>query len=355
MPDSSAPRSRFKSILFGSRPIPLKKRMISFLILLFILVGLPLLVGCVLISQPTYTRSEASTLSVSPADLEGHVRKLAIDFFPRNDQHPEKLNATADYILDQFKNAGARVEVQRFAIATATSQDAWFRNLSGHYGPETGPRIVIGAHYDVYDDLPGADDNASGVAGLIELAKLFEQHPPSMHVELVSYPLEEPPYYASDLMGSAFHARALKKAKVEVKLMVCLEMLGYFTDKPSSQRFPINFLRLYYPSRGNFIAIASSFEYRKEALAMKKAMRGATPLPVESINAPSSLPGIDFSDHRNYWAVGYPAVMITDTSFYRNANYHKESDTPDTLDYEKMSQVVVGVFEAIRTMTNPDS
>ncbi len=329
--------------------------MISFMVLLLLLVALPLLVGCVMISQPTLFKNKASSLTVSPKDLERHVRKLAIDFSPRNDQHPEKLNAVADYILDQFNNAGARVEVQKFSIATATSQDAEFRNLSGHYGPETGPRIVIGAHYDVYGDLSGADDNASGVAGLIELAKLFEQHPPTMHVELVSYPLEEPPYYSSDLMGSGFHARALKKAGVEVKLMICLEMLGYFTEKASSQKYPVQFLSLYYPSRGNFIAIASSFKYRKETLAMKKAMRGATPLPVESINAPSTLPGIDFSDHRNYWASGYPAVMITDTSFYRNPNYHKESDTPDTLDYEKMSQVVVAVFEAVRTITIPGS
>ena len=166
--------------------------------------------------------------------------------------------------------------------------------------------------------------------------------------ELVSYPLEEPPFYATSKMGSAFHARALKTAKVEVKLMICLEMIGYFTDQPKSQSYPNLVLNLFYPSTGNFIAIASTFDYRKETLTLKNAMRGVTPLAVESINAPKSLPGIDFSDHRNYWAYGYPAVMITDTSFYRNPHYHKKTDTPETLDYKKMSQVVIAVFEAAR-------
>lgn len=351
MSDLTPTRSRAKAILIGPRPIPFKKRMISFLILLFILVILPLLVGWIMIAQPTLGKSKPSSFRVEPSDLEEHVRKLAIDFFPRNAEHPEKLEATADYIVEKFKESNGRVVIQHFETATTLSPQAKFRNVSSHYGPESGPRIVIGAHYDVFSDLPGADDNASGVAGLIELAKLYDKNPPSIPVELVAYPLEEPPYYASDQMGSAFHARSLKKAGVDVRLMICLEMLGYFTDQPSSQKFPVTFLRFYYPSRGNFIAIASNFDYRKDTLAIKKAMRGATDLPVESINAPNKLPGIDFSDHRNYWALGYPAVMITDTSFYRNSNYHKESDTPDTLDYEKMSQVVVAVFEAVRTIT----
>ena len=327
-----------------------KQRMIIYISLLFVLVILPLIVGWIMIAQPTFGKNNPSSLSVSSVELERHVKKLAIDFFSRNDEHPEKLKAAADYILDQFRSTSARIKVQNFTTTTTYSPDGKFRNLSAHFGHVTGTRIVIGAHYDVYSDLPGADDNASAVAGLIELAKLFDQHPPSMAIELVSYPLEEPPYYATNQMGSAFHARALKKAGVDVQLMICLEMIGYFTNKPSSQKYPANFLRLYYPSRGNFIAIASTFQYRKESLAMKKAMRGVTPLPVESINAPRGLPGIDFSDHRNYWAVGYPAVMITDTSFYRNANYHTKNDTPDTLDYEKMSQVVVAVFEAVKAM-----
>ncbi len=350
MPDPVKTRSGATALFLGRKPIPFKKRTLSFFILLFLFVILPLLIGYFMISQPTMGRNQPSDLKVNAADLEAHVRKLAVDFFPRNDFQSENLNQSADFILVHFKKAGARVEEQHFSVSATGDPDAKFRNLSAHFGPESGPRIVIGAHYDVYGNLPGADDNASGVAGLIELAKLFGKQPPSQPVELVAYPLEEPPFYATSKMGSAFHAHALKKARIEVKLMICLEMIGYFTDKPASQKYPNQALRLYYPSIGNFIAIASSFDYRKETLAMKKAMSGVTPLAVESINAPRNLPGIDFSDHRNYWAVGYPAVMITDTSFYRNPHYHKKTDTPDTLDYQRMSQVVVAVFEAVRKL-----
>lgn len=350
MSSFTKPKSGVATWFLGRHPTPLKKRMTSFLILFSLLVILPLLIGWIVVAQPSTGKNQPSRLSVNPAALEQHVRKLAIDFFPRNDEHPEKLDAAADYILAQFKKTNARVEIQPFSTATALSPDAKFRNLSAHFGPQEGPRFVIGAHYDVYGDLPGADDNASAVAGLIELAKLFDQYPPPVPVELVSYPLEEPPYYATNQMGSAFHARALRTAGIKVRLMICLEMIGYFTDEPSSQKFPNLVLRLYYPSRGNFIALASTFDYRRETLALKKAMQGATPLPVKSINAPRGLPGIDFSDHRNYWAVGYPAVMVTDTSFYRNPNYHKNTDTPATLDYQRMSQVVVAVFEAVLTL-----
>lgn len=350
MPEPVKTRSGAAVLFLGRKPIPLKKRMLSFFILLFLFVILPLLIGFFMIAQPTLAQNQPSDLKVNPTDLETHVRKLAVDFFPRNAYQPENLNQSADYILEHFQKAGARVEEQHFSVSTTSDPDAKFRNLSAHFGPKNGPRIVIGAHYDVYGNLPGADDNASGIAGLIELAKLFGKHPPSQALELVAYPLEEPPFYATSKMGSAFHARALKKARVEVKLMICLEMIGYFTDKPASQKYPNQALKLYYPSVGNFIAIASTFDYRKETLAMKKAMSGVTPLPVESINAPRGLPGIDFSDHRNYWAVGYPAIMITDTSFYRNPHYHKKTDTPDTLDYKKMSQVVIAVFEAVQKL-----
>ncbi|MFK5924538.1 MAG: M28 family peptidase [Verrucomicrobiota bacterium] len=348
MPVPTKNRTGAASLFFGRQPVPLKKRLFSFFTLLFILVLMPLIIGFFMVAQPSNGQSPPSTIKVKPADLEAHVQKLSTEFFPRTPYENKNLQQTANYVLEQFKKTGARTKEQHFSTSTTVDPNAKFRNVSAFFGPDKGPRIVIGAHYDSYGNLPGADDNASGVAGLIELAKLFAAHPPSTMIELVSYPLEEPPFFATSKMGSAFHARALKKAKVEVKLMICLEMIGYFTDQPKSQRYPNKALQLYYPSVGNFIAIASTFDYRKQTLAMKKAMSGVTPLPVESINAPRGLPGIDFSDHRNYWTYGYPAVMITDTSFYRNPHYHKKTDTPETLDYKKMSQVVIAVFEAAR-------
>jgi len=166
----------------------------------------------------------------------------------------------------------------------------------------------------------------------------------------VAYTLEEPPYYATPHMGSAVHAASLAQERVEVRAMISIEMIGYFSDAPRSQDFPASILKLVYPTTGNFIAVVGKLGQGGLVRQVKRAMRGASPLPVESISAPAFVPGIDFSDHRNYWKHGYEAVMITDTSFYRNRNYHTMGDTPDTLDYRRMAQVVVGIDAAVRAL-----
>ena len=156
-------------------------------------------------------------------------------------------------------------------------------------------------------------------------------------------------------MGSARHARRLKEQNVDVVAMFSLEMIGYFSDQRGSQDYPMPFLRLFYPSRGNYISIIGNMKQRQLIRQVKKSMRGATDLPVYSASVPSFVPSVDFSDHKNYWEHGYPAVMITDTAFYRNSNYHKVGDTADTLDYERMSKVVVGVYEAVKNLSEPVS
>jgi Zn-dependent M28 family amino/carboxypeptidase len=239
----------------------------------------------------------------------------------------------------------ARVEKQPYAVGSTT-----VRNVRAFVGPETPERVVIGAHYDAAGPYPGADDNASGVASLLELARLLDDGALSTQVELVSYPLEEPPFFGTDRMGSAVHAAALNDEGVDVRAMLALEMIGYFVDAPHSQRFPFFLMRPFYPSTGNFIVVAGSLFQRSIVRTVREAMRAATPLPVESINAPALLPGISLSDHRNYWHAGYDAAMITDTAFYRNPNYHTATDTPDTLDYTRMAQVVDGVRAAVRAL-----
>ena len=209
------------------------------------------------------------------------------------------------------------------------------------FGPEDAPHCVIGAHYDVCGIQPGADDNASGVAGLLELAVLLGRDPSlPAHFELVAYNLEEPPFFAGPQMGSAVHADALHKRGATLALMLSLEMIGYFRDERGSQSYPAPLLNLLYPSQANFIALVGRWDQRTVVKAFKASCVGTADIPVVSIAAPAALPAIDFSDHRNYWAHGYPALMVTDTSFLRNPNYHKATDSWDTLDYGRMAEVV---------------
>lgn len=273
--------------------------------------------------------------------LRSHVMKLAGEFGPRDAAHPRNLDRVAGYIRDQLERTGGKVTEQPFGVDGRV-----YRNVCALYGPAGTNRIVVGAHYDTAGNRPGADDNASGVAGLLELAPLLRRTALPLQVELLAYTLEEPPYFRTDSMGSYRHARALKRAGVSVRLMISLEMIGYFSDHPDSQSFPLEMLGWLYPRQGNFIAVVGTFEQWRAVRRVKQAMLDSSPLPVCSINAPATVPGVDFSDHRSYWKGGYPAVMVTDTAFYRNRNYHTAGDTPDTLDYVRMAQVVDGVYAA---------
>jgi Zn-dependent M28 family amino/carboxypeptidase len=222
-----------------------------------------------------------------------------------------------------------------------------YRNVIASYGPAEGERIVVGAHYDAFGSFPGADDNASGVAALLELSRLLGAAAPRTGIDLVAFTLEELPAFGSPGMGSAVHAASLRRAGIGVRLMICLEMLGCFSDRRGSQAFPTPILKLFYPGTGNFIAVVGRIGEGRLTRMLKSAMRRGSALPVRSINGPRFLPGVDLSDHASYWEAGFPAVMITDTAFYRNPRYHTADDTPETLDYARMAEVVRALFTAI--------
>ncbi len=279
--------------------------------------------------------------------LEQYVRILAEELSPRDAANPRGLEASATFVEEVFRAYSDRVSVQPY-----DAKGLRVRNVCARFGPEGGPRMVVGAHYDAAGPYPGADDNASGVAGLLELARLLSEEPPASDVELVSFPLEEPPFFMTRHMGSAVHARALKAKGVEVRAMIALEMIGYFSDEPNSQGFPLGpLMKPFYPATGNFIAVVGKWGQGHLVRAVCEGMRSATPLGVESLIAPRILPGVTLSDHRSYWKQGFPAVMLTDTAFFRNANYHTPHDTPDTLDYRRMAQVVDGVRGAVDRLT----
>jgi len=302
-----------------------------------------LVVAWVWVTQPLLSNGEVnSVVLVEPARLETHVRMLSETFFPRDAGHPENLDRAATYIRQEFEQARGKVAEQPYEV-----NGNIYRNVTAMFGPDIKERIVVGAHYDTAGEQPGADDNASGVAGLIELASLLGNTALPVGVELVAFTLEESAYFRTDEMGSAIHAATLKKQDIPVRVMFSLEMIGYFTDAPHSQSFPVPILAAFYPSQGNFIAVVGKLDQGLVVRRVKQAMRHTSPLPVYSINAPRFVPGVDFSDHRNYWEAGYHAVMITDTAFYRNKNYHTVQDTPDTLDYQRMAMVVQGVYAAV--------
>jgi Zn-dependent M28 family amino/carboxypeptidase len=268
---------------------------------------------------------------------------------PRSHKHVWNLDKCADYIAGHFRPAGATVVMQEYEVEGKT-----YKNVIATFGPATPSRIVVGAHYDAYRDTPGADDNASAVAGLVELAYLLRETRLQQQVELVAFTLEEPPYFRTGNMGSARYAYGLRSQAVDVEAMICLEMIGFFSDEKGSQRFPSALLKLFYPDRGNYIAVIGSMGDRKLVKHVKDSMKGATDLPVYSMNAPKGFPGLDFSDHLNFWNQGYPAVMVTDTAFLRNLEYHGSNDTLNRLDFDRMAKVVLGVYESVVRLASED-
>jgi Zn-dependent M28 family amino/carboxypeptidase len=312
--------------------------------ILFTVALIVTIAGC-LMAQPTFRTNQPSAAAVDAKRLHRHVTILSETFYPRDWVHVANLSNCADYIAAHFTNSGAVVQAQ--AVVAHGRQ---YRNVIARFGVGQGSKLVVGAHYDACGETPGADDNASGVAALIELGYLLGRNPPGREIELVAYVLEEPPFFRTPLMGSAVHAASIAPEKESIVGVIALEMVGYFSDTRGSQSYPSLLLKLIYPSRGNFIAVVGRWDQGQWVKRVKVGMKGTTDLPVYSIRAPAVVPGIDFSDHLNYWPLGLNALMITDTAFYRNKAYHEKGDTADRLDYERMSKVVVAVFEAMKSI-----
>lgn len=276
--------------------------------------------------------------------LYNHVKFLTTINPPRNYQNPQSLAHASAYIQGQFAATGGDPKEQRWKAGGKE-----FENIILSYNASASKTLVVGAHYDVCGDQPGADDNASAVAGLLELAHLVFKHKPKVdyRIDFVAYCLEEPPFFASKEMGSYVHAKSLHDAKREVIGMVCLEMIGYFSDKPNSQLYPSSELAEIYPPTANFIVVVGIEQYKAFNEKFHRLMAKDSGIDVQVISFPGSNDLAGLSDHRNYWQFNYPALMINDTSFVRNPNYHRKSDTIETLDFPKMTEVVNSAYQAI--------
>lgn len=285
----------------------------------------------------------------NPEHLRTWVEYLALEIGRRPAVRVDLLRKVAERLTDAFIDLGYEVSHQPVPYKKTHHINVIARPKGSVDNTPEQSLLIIGAHYDTVSGTPGADDNASAVAGLIEMARLLADSPPH-GIRLVAFCPEEPPAYRTHSMGSYVYAQELKKNGVRLKGMICLEMIGYFSDIPGSQSYPLPLMNLIYPDTGNFIAIVGNFRSTSWTRKITRLFKKGTDLPVESLNAPSIMVGIDFSDHWSFNKFGYPAVMVTDTAFYRTPHYHKISDLPNTLDYVRIGKVIDGLTYAVKVL-----
>lgn len=284
------------------------------------------------------------------ARLKAHV--VAVASRPHNVDHYAELEAAACHIEAALARFGYQPQSQPFLCA-----GRWVRNIEVVLEPRlaTGSAVpgtlVIGAHYDAPDDSPGANDNGTGVAALLEIARLMRLANPPLRqrVRLVFYVNEELPWGKTDMMGSLRHARRLAETGERVHGMLALETLGYFSDTPGSQQFPFPFGFLY-GDRGNFVAFVGMLRGRAFVHEMVRTFREVSNVPSIGGVAPGAIEGIDLSDHWAYDQLGFPAAMVTDTAPFRNPYYHRTYDTPDTVDYAMLARITVGLEAMVTRM-----
>lgn len=276
--------------------------------------------------------------------LSGHVHRLAGKIGERNVWRPDALEKTARFLEGTFGGLGLRVSAQEYREDQET-----VRNIVAERTGADRPEeiIVVGAHYDSVLGTPGADDNASGVAALIEAARMLVDRPLARTVRFIAFVNEEPPFFQTQRMGSFRYARRARQRGDRIVAMVCLESIGYYREQPGTQTYPTPLLAPFYPSRGDFIAFIGNFGSQRLLRRSLAAFRRHTAFPSRGLLSPSMVPGVDWSDHWAFWQHGYRAIMVTDTALFRNPHYHGAGDTPDRLDYPRMARVVSGLAEMI--------
>ena len=268
-------------------------------------------------------------------ELRAHVQKLAGEIGERNVQHYDALVASAEYIERTFTEAGLRVRRDGYDVRGRLCE-----NIEAEIPGSTAEIFVVGAHYDSVFGSDGANDNGSGVAALLALAKRFAARPATKTLRFVAFPNEEPVYFQTELMGSWVYAKRCKERGDRITGMVSLETIGYFSNEPKSQHFPLPGLGAIYPTTGNFIAFVGNVSSRALVRQALGSFRSHAKLPSEGTALPASVPGVGWSDHWAFWQHGYPAIMITDTAPFRYPWYHARNDSPDKLEYDSMTRLV---------------
>jgi hypothetical protein len=283
------------------------------------------------------------------ARLERHVGVLAGDIGQRNIWHRTGLEAAATYIEGVLAEQGYAVTNQAFRVNGVT-----VKNLEAERGGRSAPGeiVVVGAHYDSVIGSPGANDNASGVAALLEMARILGTQDLARTVRFVAFVNEEPPFFRTEEMGSRLYASRARQRGERIAAMLSIETIGYYSEDPRSQHYPFPF-SLFYPDTADFIGFVGNMASRDLVRRAIGTFRAHTPFPSEGIAAPEWITGIGWSDHASFWREGYPAIMITDTALFRYAHYHTPEDTPDKITYARMTRVVTGITRVIVELAGP--
>jgi hypothetical protein len=284
------------------------------------------------------------------AELRGDVELLAVEIGERNvGRRPEALARAADWLEGEFRKAGYQPQRQTYRVGEVDCA-----NIEAQRPGTAHPEqiVVVGAHYDSVVGTAGANDNGSGVAATLALARRFAGRPTARTLRFVAFVNEEPPYFKTSAMGSRVYARRCRQKKENISAMFSLETIGYYSDRPHSQNYPPPFGMLY-PSTGNFIAFVGNVDSGPLVRKAVEIFREKEPFPCEGGALPESIPGIGFSDQWSFWMEGYPALMVTDTALFRYPQYHDAEDTPDKIDFDRMARVVRGVEQVITGVVEP--
>jgi hypothetical protein len=276
-------------------------------------------------------------------ELRGHVKALAVDIGPRLGTLNDTLARAERYLQQQLQPLTRRpgVTLRREALENAAGNAA--NLVLDAAGSRAGPVVLIGAHYDsAPGGTPAANDNGSGVAAALVLAQRLTRKPHALPLRIVLFANEEMPHFVEGTMGSQRHARGCKARGEKLRAMFSLETMGYYSDAPGSQKYPAP-LSSFYPNRGNFIGFVGNLASRGLVRESLGSFRAHASIASEGAALPADLPGVGWSDHRSFWEQGYSAVMVTDTALFRDPNYHQLTDTPDKLDFERLTRVVLGL------------
>jgi Zn-dependent M28 family amino/carboxypeptidase len=280
--------------------------------------------------------------------LRGHVTTLSGMIGERNTEKYQSLQAAAGYIAGHFRSLGLPVREDGYQLAGKQMVNLE-AELKGTVNQEE--IVLVGAHYDSVFGSPGANDNGSGAAALLELARAFAKKKPSRTVRFVAFTNEEPPYFQGEKMGSFIYAQRCNEKGEKIVAMLSLETIGYYSDQPGSQHYPAP-LASFYPDTGNFIGFVSDLGSSSLLRRVISTFRKTTRFPSEGAAAPGWIEGMGWSDHWSFWQAGYHAIMVTDTALFRYPHYHASTDTPDKLDYGRMARVVMGIERVVEDLAN---